>query len=65
MEGMSEKKVHVHSFLKKYKIIKLNSYYLKAKKSESRLDKHKKRFIEIKKNAKSSRAVTMVAAGGK
>jgi len=37
----------------------------KAKKSESRLDKHKKRFIEIKKNAKSSRAVTMVAAGGK
>jgi len=37
----------------------------KVKKTESRLDKHKKRFIEIKKNAKSSRAVTMVAAGGK
>lgn len=37
----------------------------KVKKSESRLDKHKKRFIEIKRNAKSNRAVTMVAAGGK
>lgn len=37
----------------------------KIKKTESRLDKHKKRFIEIKRNAKSNRAVTMVAAGGK
>jgi len=36
-----------------------------GKKSESRLDKHKKRFEEIKKKSKSSRAVTMVAAGGK
>ena len=35
------------------------------KKTENRLDKHKKRFEEIKKNSKSSRAVTMVAAGGK
>lgn len=37
----------------------------KGKKSESRLDKHKKRFEELKKQQKSSRAVTMVAAGGK
>lgn len=37
----------------------------KMKKTENRLDKHKKRFEEIKKNSKSSRAVTMVAAGGK
>lgn len=37
----------------------------KVRKTESRLDKHKKRFIEIKKNAKSNRAITMVAAGGK
>jgi transcription factor SPN1 len=36
-----------------------------GKKSESRLDKHKKRFEELKRQSKSSRAVTMVAAGGK
>ena len=40
-------------------------FKFKIKKAESRLDKHKKRFIEIKKNAKSNRAVTMAAAGGK
>lgn len=37
----------------------------KGKKSETRLDKHKKRFEEIRRQGKSSRAVTMVAAGGK
>lgn len=36
-----------------------------GKKAETRFDKHKKRFEEIKKSSKSSRAVTMVAAGGK
>lgn len=36
-----------------------------SKKTETRFDRHKKRFEEIKRSSKSSRAVTMVAAGGK
>lgn len=36
-----------------------------GKKSESRMDKHKKRFEELRKHSKSNRAVTMVATGGK
>ncbi len=32
---------------------------LKVKKEETLLDKHKKRFIEMKKNSKYNRAITM------
>ena len=42
-----------------------NSLFLKPKKSETRLDKHQRRFVEIKKNAKTNRAVNLSVTGGK
>jgi hypothetical protein len=35
----------------------------KAKKSETRMDKHNKKFLEMKKSSKFQRAVTMKIGG--
>ena len=55
--------------LNKNTLLKSNNFIIylnkKTKKPESRLDKHKKRFIELKKQSKSNKAVAMSIEGKK